>query len=665
MNQFKSKLAKAQARQRNIYAIIISVFVLGAISLFALFAYSSGTVVEVKPKDAGEIARIDVVEGPGMVVSNVIYALSNEPRISVSAKGFKGVTKTLSAQEKGHHVTITLSELPGQLIAKTSPDTETTRWTINGHRVAIAARMDRALAPGTYRLEVDNPFYEIEKRVVKMARAAVQDLTIPLRPLNGAINIESLPSGATVLLNGQDIGTTPLSHKIEGGKAHLEVRKQGFQAISEEISVTNTNRTIVRHYQLVRQSATLAFKLAPPRGTLLVNGKKSNPKKSVSVGANINNTVTYAKQGYVQETQTVKVSAGHTQTLNFKLEPEMGTVDIKSTPGALVFVDGRAAGKTPIVLTLQAINHAIRLSRPGYRSIEKTIVPTSKQTTVVHEKLRPEQTARLSESPLFYKNSIGMALMRFQPTGFVMGAPRSQKGQRANEFVRKIKLNKPFYAGQYEVTVGQYKKFKEAYAGTGEAQFPVTSISWLDAAHFCNWLSAKESLSAVYDISNGRLKGVNGTANGYRLLTEAEWEWLARRASRPAQTVFTWGNTATVPPMAGNIADLTARGMVQFYVPNYTDGFAELAPVGSFAKETSGLFDLTGNASEWVHDYYSVQPPAKNVEEVNPMGPRYGDAHVVKGASWRSGTRTTLRPAYRDGLIDRRDDVGFRIARYL
>jgi formylglycine-generating enzyme required for sulfatase activity len=54
-----------------------------------------------------------------------------------------------------------------------------------------------------------------------------------------------------------------------------------------------------------------------------------------------------------------------------------------------------------------------------------------------------------------------------------------------------------------------------------------------------------------------------------------------------------------------------------------------------------------------------------NIIEVDPLGPKFGGAHVVKGSSWQSGTRSTLRPAYRDGLMDRRDDVGFRIGRYL
>ena len=148
-------------------------------------------------------------------------------------------------------------------------------------------------------------------------------------------------------------------------------------------------------------------------------------------------------------------------------------------------------------------------------------------------------------------------------------------------------------------------------------------------------------------------------------MTEAEWEWLARKSGREMQTVFPWGNDAVIPTKWGNVADESAKGTTQFYVPNYNDGFVKTAPVGSFKAETSGLFDLVGNVSEWVHDYYALVPTDfKNVFE-DPVGPPSGHTRVVKGSSWRSGTRTSLRAAYRNGLSNGQDDVGFRIGRYL
>jgi formylglycine-generating enzyme required for sulfatase activity len=74
---------------------------------------------------------------------------------------------------------------------------------------------------------------------------------------------------------------------------------------------------------------------------------------------------------------------------------------------------------------------------------------------------------------------------------------------------------------------------------------------------------------------------------------------------------------------------------------------------------------MAGNVSEWVNDIYSIVPPQGDTTAGNPLGEQSGYAHVVKGANWRSGTITTLRPAFREGLTAGRDDLGFRIGRYL
>ncbi len=250
-----------------------------------------------------------------------------------------------------------------------------------------------------------------------------------------------------------------------------------------------------------------------------------------------------------------------------------------------------------------------------------------------------------------------------QADAFVSRLPR--RGPRAHEFVKNIRLEKPFYAGLHEVTREQYARFKGGAAAGGAGNTPVTAIGWEDAALFCNWLSAREKLEPVYVMRDGKLASVNAAADGYRLLTEAEWEWLARRAGRDKQTVFPWGDEAVVPPMAGNIADEGAQGKVQVFVPGYNDGQAGVAAVGSFKAEPSGLYDLTGNVSEWVHDFYSLEPPVGNAVERDPLGPAFGDSHVVKGSNWRSASRSELRAAYRDGLMAGRDDVGFRIGRYV
>ena len=98
-------------------------------------------------------------------------------------------------------------------------------------------------------------------------------------------------------------------------------------------------------------------------------------------------------------------------------------------------------------------------------------------------------------------------------------------------------------------------------------------------------------------------------------------------------------------------------------IPDYTDGFPVTAPVGSFMASLRGIYDLGGNVSEWINDYY-VAAPAQNGVAQDPLGPREGETHVVRGSNWGHAAETELRLAYRDFGKEGRDDIGFRIARY-
>ena len=117
--------------------------------------------------------------------------------------------------------------------------------------------------------------------------------------------------------------------------------------------------------------------------------------------------------------------------------------------------------------------------------------------------------------------------------------------------------------------------------------------------------------------------------------------------------------------MAGNLADESVIGFKELYIPNYIDNHRGLAPVGSFKRDISGLYDLTGNVKEWVHDYYLVSVPKSNMIYYDPSGPKKGVGHVVKGSSYLSATLQEVRASYRDSEVNKKDDIGFRIVRYL
>lgn len=666
MNKFDEGLRDAQSRQNRLYGLLAIILLLGGIFLLGILLFSSGTSVAVQPPEAEEAeTSITISKGIAFTFGGVVYSLSDEPVVLVSAPGFRSETRTITAAEQGGTIEVYLEELPGQLIITTSPPDENTQWSLDDAPVSIGDVFELEVTPGQHEIGINNPFYQVETRELDIRRGETKHVTIVLSAVDGKFMVRSVPTDSTITINGEEIGRTPLDLPLAGGSYQLEIQKSGFRATTETIEIVNSNPEIERNYKLQPLSGSIILSLSPSGGVLLVNGKRTDPSEPVVVMANEESQISYMVDGYFSHTNTVTLDANEVRKIAIRLEQELGSVDIQSLPSTLVHVDNVLVGNTPLQIKLPAIATTISLQKDGYRAIEKVIVPTSKRTTVIKENLRTELAARLAESPRAYENSVGVSMLLFEPSGFEMGAPRHEQGQRANEFQRNIKLVKPFYASTHEISVEQFGRFDLDKANADNTDNPMTSVDWIAAAKFCNWLSQREGLEPFYQLTASGYRGVNQGADGYRLLTESEWEWLARRASKRAQTIFPWGDQSVVPPMAGNIADETARGIARFYVPNYTDGFAKVAPVGSFPIEPSGLFDLTGNVSEWVHDYYSLQPPTTDSIEVDPLGPTYGDSHVVKGSNWQSGTRTTLRAAYREGVESGREDIGFRIGRYL
>jgi formylglycine-generating enzyme required for sulfatase activity len=209
----------------------------------------------------------------------------------------------------------------------------------------------------------------------------------------------------------------------------------------------------------------------------------------------------------------------------------------------------------------------------------------------------------------------------------------------ADEMVAHATLLSDFWIDRLEVTVAAYMRCVDAGAcgapGQGgarvwntRADLPVSLVSWYDAESYCRWV-------------------------GGRLPTEAEWERAARGLR---ERVFPWGNVFN--PKINN------HGRFAPYPLDDRDGFAELAPVGSFpqGRTPEGVEDLAGNVEEWVSDWYA--PGYPEADTVNPAGPSTGNERVVRGGSFRDG-RAWLRAAARSKDLPsaRRVWRGFRCVR--
>ncbi len=665
MSEFKRQIELAAKRQQIAVIGVLAVFSFVGTLLVVGFVLLKATVIEVAPEPAAVNADVSVESGAAVYVEGTLFSLSRQPVLNVTSEGFEPVSRVIANSEEGKTALIEMQELQARLVLTVVDIDDDVAWKLNGKALPLSSSLDQKLEPGAYEVELEHPYYEPEYFQFELGRGQTETREISLTKIEGQVEIDVTPEGAHLNFDGEEITEYPVILKRPAGKYSVAIEKEGYLPITDEVEITNRDRQVSRNYQLQPQPAYLDVSLSPAGGELSLNGKSISVEARQKLAPNKRYYLNYKKKGYTSEEREISLKPGEEARVSFNLKLNIGDVQITSSPEAAVYIDGKAVGNTPLSLRLPSFTHKISIVRQGYRTIIKSVVPSAASPQRIDVTLQTEKAAQLAEAKPKYVNSVDMEMVLFQPGNVTLGAPRSESGQRANEFIRAVELTRHFYAASTEVTQAQFALFDTSRSYSGSGALPISNVSWDQAAQYCNWLSKKEGLSPFYKFDSDRYRGFAPNADGYRLLTEAEWEWLARKAGRIKQTRFPWGDDPVIPKDAGNIADESANGKTRFYVPNYVDGHAGVAPVKSFAKDNAGLHDIFGNVSEWVHDYYRLVPPANDAVLQDPLGRQQGDQHMFKGANWSSGTLTELRPAYRGSGTEGSDTVGFRVARFL
>lgn len=227
-------------------------------------------------------------------------------------------------------------------------------------------------------------------------------------------------------------------------------------------------------------------------------------------------------------------------------------------------------------------------------------------------------------------DSVLPPILDLAPGEFMMGENLDDKYANDTERPRhQVRLRSPFALGRFPVTVAEYRQFRPGHAPAEAGAWPVVHVSWLDAADYCRWLSAR----------SGR---------HFRLPSEAEWEFACRAGS---QTPFATGEMVTLAS-ANFLYDEAGQQI----------GAATRTPVGSYPPNPFGLQDLHGNVCEWVADSWHENyqgAPADARAWTEPGETR----QVIRGGAWDYLPRL-LRSSWRDWRPAdyRADNLGFRVA---
>jgi formylglycine-generating enzyme required for sulfatase activity len=489
------------------------------------------------------------------------------------------------------------------------------------------------LFPGRHVIAASHVGYHDGRKSFEVERGVPdQSLRLDLGLLPGLLNVDTGGVQAQVLVDGEAVGAVPGKVQVPAGQHDIIVRASRYVDHVTSLNISGAGKEQALQATLQPAFGWLVLDTVPTGAQVVVDGKELGVAPlRVELDSGLRDLALNAKGRRAWRSQ-VAIPAG--QTL------DLGVVD------------------------LAAPARTIALPKPEVASAGVT--PAGETATPKPVEL-PPPAARI-QSPL-------LGTLVLLPAGqFTQGSERREQGRRSNETLRQVTLSRAFYMAETEVTNGQFNAFKSGHV-SGIAwnktldldRQAVTSVSWEDAVEFCNWLSQREGLPAAYERREGRWQLVMPYNHGYRLPTEAEWEYAARYVDGRHWNRYDWGDAPPPPAGAANLAGQeytpkTSGPEVRDVVtlPGYRDEYVVIAPVASLGRTPMGLADMGGNVSEWMHDVYVSLPDGAAVTD--PRGPDIVGPHAIRGANWRTASMAELRLAWRErGAASQ--TVGFRVVR--
>lgn len=583
-----------------------------------------------------EMIRLETLQPRDVVYYEVLPKKDN---------GISGVT------EVGITFQVSPADASILLDGKVFPNNQTTKVAIGSHSVRI-----EKTGYSSYEKEItvtsDQTFFKIDLQKVQLS----------------AVTIRSNPPNATVFVNNENKGTTEVGFFLYSGVYDIRLELPDHVTISEKLEVipSSDKTNNVFNYSFVKDKGILQFTLEPANASVTLNG---NPAKPGSIELTPGKYLLEAKANlYDTYREDFEILRGITTRKDIKLGKNTGVLalDLKPTD-AIVSInkEKRTGNKFELVPGLYEVEISEETHHP-----ETFTVQVDKGTTVTRSVTLKQKvgTLQFTIKPLDAKVTLsrngiekfswsGMNLLESIPEGVYdlkasgNGYKTVQKqisisegkntieniqltpGSDAPEnmiFVEGNSTVKEFLIGKTEVTQALWK----SVMGSNPSYFkdpnrPVEQVSWYDVVEFCNKLSEREGLQKAF---SGTLSSIrcDFTANGYRLPTEAEWEYAAKGGNKSKEYKYSGSN---------NLDE------IGWYWDN---SGRETKEVGKKQPNELGIYDMSGNVWEWCWDLHSYS----------------GSYRVLRGGCW--GNNADYCSVVYRGLNDpgyMYHDRGFRLAR--
>jgi formylglycine-generating enzyme required for sulfatase activity len=659
--------ANRAARTRRFWLLTAAVAIVGFV-VIVLISQLNSVALDIEPTDA----RVRV---PGTLLSihthGRLLLLPGEHVIRAEHDGYVPAQVSVAvSNDSPATARLRLTKLPGTLRV----DTTNVAATIDIDGVE-SGRVPGVVtvSAGNHTVTLRAPHYVDYIASVVIEGAGVrQDLKAVLQPSWGTLQISAIPAGAHVAVDGVDSGTTPTVVDAPSGVRRIRISARNLKTWESSVVLNAGEALNIGPITLGEPDAHLTLVSEPSHAEVTIGGvHRGQTPIEVDLPAGIQHELVVNLPGYATWTRPVFADTGKRISLDAKLEAVGARVTIQGEPdGAQLFIDGIDRGRTPQSLELSAIEHRIEVRKEGWAAYTGTVTPAKGlDRTLQYRLVSEDRSLALAQTASIVYTQTGYQL-RLLPAGtFSMGSERREQGRRPNEGFRRVTLKRPVYFGVTEVTNEQFRRFHPDHtSGVIDRHSidlddqPVTQVTWNEAAEYSNWLSERDNLPAAYEKRNDTYALKRPVTIGYRLPTEAEWEYAARYAAPGQFRRFAWGDSLPVTYDVGNLAGAETGNSLPAALPGHRDEYPLVAPVGKFKPTPLGLHDLSGNVSEWIDDYYLSF--ADSAPVTDPLGPEEGTRHVIRGANWKSATATELRLAWRDGADDASTTIGFRVVRY-